>query len=100
MATQDDVRRNALGLPEVLEDDARFAFGIINRGKRKEIAWVWLEQACTARKNARPADTDFYQGKLQACRYFFLWELPKVGPMLDLLESIDTTALDMQDAWF
>jgi butyryl-CoA dehydrogenase len=53
-----------------------------------------------ASKNFNEADSDFYRGKLQACRYFFLWELPKVGPMLDLLESIDTTALDMQEAWF
>ena len=27
----------------------------------------------------------FYRGKLAACRYFFVYELPKVGPMLDLL---------------
>jgi len=63
------------------------------------VAWIWLEQALIA-ANGKGYDTDFYQGKLQACRYFFLWELPKVGPQLDLLESIDTTALDMQDAWF
>ena len=56
--------------------------------------------ADAALKQADRADGNFYQGKLQACRYFFRWELPKVGPMLDLLESIDTTTLDMQDAWF
>ena len=49
---------------------------------------------------ATDADRDFYAGKRQAARYFFRWELPKVGPMLDLLDSIDTTALDMRDAWF
>lgn len=63
------------------------------------VAWIWLEQALIA-VNGKGHDTDFYQGKLQACRYFYLWELPKAGPQLDLLESIDTTALDMQDAWF
>lgn len=45
-------------------------------------------------------DADFYRGKLQACTCFFKWELPKVTPQLGLLESIDTTTLDMQDAWF
>ncbi len=45
-------------------------------------------------------DADFYRGKLQACHYFFKWELPKVQPQLDLLQSLDTTTLDMQDAWF
>ncbi|MES2257225.1 MAG: acyl-CoA dehydrogenase [Pseudomonadota bacterium] len=68
------------------------------------VAWIWLEQALVAeRKLAAGAagdDADFYRGKLQACRYFFRWELPKVQQQLDLLESIDTTTLDMQDAWF
>ncbi|RJG17055.1 acyl-CoA dehydrogenase [Massilia cavernae] len=67
------------------------------------IAWMWLEQALVAAQRLPQAsedDKNFYHGKLQACRYFFNWELPKVGPQLDLLASIDTTALDMQDAWF
>jgi alkylation response protein AidB-like acyl-CoA dehydrogenase len=63
------------------------------------VAWMWLEQALIATRG-QGHDADFYKGKLQACRYFFQWELPKVGSQLDLLESIDTTALDMQDAWF
>ena len=59
------------------------------------VAWIWLEQAMAAGQ-----DQDFYRGKLQACRYFFKWELPKVAPQLDLLASIDTTTLDMRDPWF
>lgn len=63
------------------------------------VAWIWLEQAlrCVGKTGH---DTDFYRGKLQACAFFFKWELPKVQPQLDLLESIDTTTLDMQDSWF
>ena len=67
------------------------------------IAWMWLEQALVASQaqdGASGDDKNFYLGKLQACRYFFQWELPKVQPQLDLLASIDTTTLDMQDAWF
>ncbi|MES2298332.1 MAG: acyl-CoA dehydrogenase [Pseudomonadota bacterium] len=67
------------------------------------VAWLWLEQAIIAEHKLGQAsvlDRDFYLGKLQACRYFFNWELPKVAPQLDLLASIDTTTLDMQDAWF
>jgi acyl-CoA dehydrogenase len=68
------------------------------------VAWMWLEQAIVAAQRlaegAAGDDANFYQGKLQACRYFFRWELPKVQQQLDLLESIDTTTLDMQDAWF
>ena len=60
------------------------------------VAWIWLEQvlACAGKEG------DFYDGKRQAARFFFRWELPKVGPMLDLLASGDTTTLEMQDAWF
>ena len=60
------------------------------------VAWIWLEQALAAHGK----EGDFYRGKLQACRYFFQWELPKIKPQLDLLSSIDTTTLDMQDNWF
>jgi hypothetical protein len=60
------------------------------------VAWIWLEQAIVAQGK----DGDFYRGKLQACRYFFQWELPKIKPQLDLLGAIDTTTLDMQDNWF
>ena len=68
------------------------------------IGWIWLEQALVAGRSMTRSnderDDDFYQGKLAACRYFFAFELPKVGPMLDLLASLDTTTLTMQDAWF
>jgi len=61
------------------------------------VAWIWLEQALVA---AHAAPDDFYRGKLQACRYFYNWELPTVHPQLDLLASLDTTTLDMRDGWF
>jgi butyryl-CoA dehydrogenase len=65
------------------------------------IAWMWLEQALVAALVEAPAgDDDFYRGKLHACRYFFNWELPKSAQQLDLLETIDTTTLDMREAWF
>jgi alkylation response protein AidB-like acyl-CoA dehydrogenase len=63
------------------------------------VAWIWLQQALLA-VGKTGHDADFYRGKLQACAYFFKWELPKVQAQLDLLESIDTTTLDMQDSWF
>jgi butyryl-CoA dehydrogenase len=67
------------------------------------VAWIWLQQALAAAKalpNAQGDDADFYRGKLQAARYFFQWELPKIDPQIALLGSLDTTTLDMQDAWF
>jgi hypothetical protein len=44
MADQDDVRRIAMALPEVLESEDRFAFSVLNKGKEKGIAWVWQER--------------------------------------------------------
>jgi alkylation response protein AidB-like acyl-CoA dehydrogenase len=59
------------------------------------ISWLWLEQFLAA-----SGDSDFYEGKRQAARYFFRWELPRIGPMLDLLASGDTTTLEMRSSWF
>ena len=44
MADQNDVRRIALSLPGVSEGDDRFAFSVLNRGKAKGFAWIWLER--------------------------------------------------------
>ena len=63
------------------------------------IAWIWIEQALVATRAANRHE-DFYRGKLQACQYFIQWELPKVRPMLNLLESLDTTTLQMKNNWF
>jgi alkylation response protein AidB-like acyl-CoA dehydrogenase len=71
------------------------------------LGWIWLEQALCAnsalQRGGSALHSDemaFYKGKLQAARWFMNWELPKVSAMLDGLAALDTTALDMQDAWF
>jgi alkylation response protein AidB-like acyl-CoA dehydrogenase len=64
------------------------------------LAWVWLELSLAASAHYSDAQSDFLHGKWQACRYFFLYELPKVDAQLDLLARVDTTTLEMHDAWF
>jgi len=44
MATQADVRRIALSLPETEEGKDRFGFSVLNKGKSKGFAWVWMER--------------------------------------------------------
>jgi hypothetical protein len=44
VATQADVRRIALALPGTVETKGRFAFEVLNKGKLKGYAWVWLER--------------------------------------------------------
>ncbi|SCG64489.1 acyl-CoA dehydrogenase [Micromonospora humi] len=63
------------------------------------IAWLWLEQVLAVDASKSPAD-EFSAGKRAAARYFYRWELPKVGPQFDLLESLDRTTLDMRESWF
>lgn len=59
------------------------------------VAWLWLSQSLAARGR----EGDFYEGKRLAAKYFITHELPRIGPMLDLLDSGDTLLLDLEDAW-
>jgi butyryl-CoA dehydrogenase len=60
------------------------------------VAWIWLEQALVAALRSGA----FYDGKRQACRYFFRWELPRTQAQFDLLARLDDTTLVMRDEWF
>jgi hypothetical protein len=59
------------------------------------IAWIWLSQAAATQGQ----EGDFYEGKRLAARYFITHELPRIGPLLDLLDSRDTLLVDLDDAW-
>lgn len=61
------------------------------------LAWIWLDVALCAQ--ARPAD-DFVRGKLAAARYFFRYELPRIGAWLRPVETRDDTCRTMDEAWF
>jgi len=65
------------------------------------IAWMWLRQALAASRKlgAGEGDADFLRGKLAACRYFFVHELPKARTQRALLDSLDDTTLSMKPAW-
>ncbi|EFL02798.1 acyl-CoA dehydrogenase domain-containing protein [Streptomyces sp. SPB78] len=60
------------------------------------LAWIWLEQLLAA----GAGEGGFYAGKRAAARYFFRYELPRTAPQFALLESLDTTAADMEPDWF
>lgn len=44
MATQEDVRRVALSLPQTTESEDHFGFGVLNKGKLRGFAWAWNER--------------------------------------------------------
>jgi butyryl-CoA dehydrogenase len=44
--------------------------------------------------------TAFARGKLQAARYFFHYELPKIDAWLGVVAARDATCRAMDEAWF
>jgi hypothetical protein len=44
MATQDNVRRIASGLPGAVEGEERFGYSVIVKGKAKGFCWSWAER--------------------------------------------------------
>jgi butyryl-CoA dehydrogenase len=59
------------------------------------VGWLWLEQAMACGTSR----SDFHDGKRQAARYFWRWELPRVRHRFDLLASLDRTVLDTPPNW-
>ena len=51
----------------------------------------WVASAATP---ASAADRDFYAGKLAACRWFFVHELPTIEHDAALLATLDRCVLD------
>ncbi|MHB0964043.1 MAG: acyl-CoA dehydrogenase [Gemmatimonadaceae bacterium] len=71
---------------------------------RVVIAWLWLRMGLVASSKLPNAATDeerdFLQGKLAAARYWFAFELPRIGPDIALLSRLDDTTLTADPAWF
>ena len=63
-------------------------------------AWMWLRQANAAVALSNPDDAIFAKGKLQAARYFFRWELPRVEWDAQQLINGDDTFIEMDPGWF
>ncbi len=65
------------------------------------IAWSWLRQALAASRVAPRSEDErnYLAGKLAACRWFFVHELPAVEHEAALLEALDRCALDTRPEW-
>jgi hypothetical protein len=63
------------------------------------MGWLWLDLAVRAAQSAT-IDDAFRAGKLQACRYFFAFELPHVAAWLKPVAAPATLAAEMAPAWF
>ena len=74
---------------------------------RVTMAWIWLRQALSAcraldkpKKSIAKSEYDFYQGKLQAARFYIDWELPQAIQQAKLLKDNNQVCFDMQDNYF
>jgi butyryl-CoA dehydrogenase len=64
------------------------------------LAWIWLDVALTALQVDAKQSNAATQGRMGATRFFFHYELPKIGAWLAVVETRDTTcAAFPQDAF-
>jgi alkylation response protein AidB-like acyl-CoA dehydrogenase len=67
------------------------------------IAWLWLKQAEAATKaldkTPHSDDEKFYNGKIQAMKYFFNSELPLTYHWGNLVKNIDSASFDTHPDW-
>jgi butyryl-CoA dehydrogenase len=61
------------------------------------LAWIWLDVSLVAAAMPESAARD---GRLRAARYFFHYELPKIGAWLRVVSSRDPTCADMPEEAF
>ena len=59
------------------------------------LAWLWLDIAM-----AVAGEGDFAQGKRAAARYFFAYELPKIGAWLDVVARRESICRDIKAEYF
>lgn len=59
------------------------------------VGWMWLEQLVAVGDRS----DDFYRGKRTAGRYFLTHELPRIGPLLDVVASDDRLFGELDPAW-
>jgi alkylation response protein AidB-like acyl-CoA dehydrogenase len=61
------------------------------------LAWIWLDVALSVQRRLAQAGSDAaaLQGQLSACRYFFRYELPRIGAWLGVVETRDDTCRSM-----
>ncbi len=60
------------------------------------LAWIWLDVAVLAARSAGA----FSAGKLAAMRYFYAYELPKIGAWLGVVSRREPLPREMRDDWF
>lgn len=67
------------------------------------IAWIWLDAGIAAHDalhgGTSSVDEHHLRGKLQCVRYFFDYELPKIGAWLGVVESRNPVCREVREEW-
>jgi len=58
------------------------------------LAWLWLDVALAAH-----GEDDFAQGKRAAARYFYAYELPRIGAWLDVVARREPLCRELKAEW-
>ncbi|HSV51567.1 MAG TPA: acyl-CoA dehydrogenase [Burkholderiaceae bacterium] len=64
------------------------------------LAWIWLDVALAAGEANAQHAAAAHTGRLAAVRYFFHYELPKIGAWLMVVETRDTTCASLAEEAF
>jgi alkylation response protein AidB-like acyl-CoA dehydrogenase len=64
------------------------------------LAWIWLDVVVTVKRTKNSNSIAENQGKIMAARYFFNYELPKIGAWLQVVAALDMTCANMADEAF
>ena len=64
------------------------------------LAWIWLDVAWATLQQDASISIAASAGRLGATRYFFHYELPKIGAWLNVVRHRDTTCADLPEAAF
>ena len=64
------------------------------------LAWIWLDVALAALMQDATESIAVTQGRMGANRYFYHYELPKIGAWLNVVSSRDATCADFPEEAF
>jgi len=64
------------------------------------LAWIWLDVALVALKSDAIKSEAATAGRLGAARYFYHYELPKIGAWLQVVSSRDPTCAEFPEEAF
>jgi len=60
------------------------------------LAWLWLDVTIASQRQPGPA----HEGRMAAMRYFYAYELPKIGAWLGVVASREPLVREMREEWF